>query len=196
MGGVIALCSIFDLELSNISNAGTLENAIKILNFFYLHCIASNNTRLELPWLLNDVSNSSSTRKLGFRISNSKWIRELERLHTNQIYGNPFLWYPKTWFAYLLDSSSLLPPYPFYLFPIYVTKYNVFIHFIFENYFFLLQIGFLRRCCMYMFLCWGHRAKSWVIAFRHNAMHRTNISQRNFGIFKINYLKSSGLATS
>ena len=49
MGGVIALCSIFDLELSNISNAGTLENAINILNFFYLHCIASNNTRLELP---------------------------------------------------------------------------------------------------------------------------------------------------
>ena len=48
MGGVIALCSIFDLELSNISNAGTLKNAIKILNFF-LHCIASNNTRLELP---------------------------------------------------------------------------------------------------------------------------------------------------
>ena len=100
MGGVIALCSIFNLELSNISNAGTLVNAIKILNFFYLHCTASNNTRLELPWLLNDVSNSSSTRKLGFRISNSKWIRGLERLHTNQIYGNPFLWYPKTWFAY------------------------------------------------------------------------------------------------
>ena len=147
------------------------------------------------PWLLNDVSNSSSTRKLGFRISNSKWIRGLERLHTNQIYGNPFFWYPKTCFANS-THHHYSPLIHFIYFLIYVTKYNVFIHFIFENYFFLLQIGFLRRCCMYMFLCWGHRAKSWVIALRHNAMHRTNISQRNFGIFKINYLKSSGLATS
>ena len=39
LGGVIALCSIFDLELSNIYNAGTLENAIKISNFFTLYCI-------------------------------------------------------------------------------------------------------------------------------------------------------------
>ena len=100
MGGVIALCSIFDLELSNISNAGTLENAMKILNFFYI-VLHLTIPALSSPdyLMMCRLSNSSSTRKLGFRISNSKWIRGLERLHTNQIYGNPFFWYPKTCFA-------------------------------------------------------------------------------------------------